>query len=157
MFWSCTITEYAKQMCKFSLLVFVHDWSHTCSSLAGLHKQMLALVAFIYLFIVLMLWHYCYSLCLLPVVTSCLCPSTNSSFTWALLSGGFCSLMCAWHFSGEQRCLNSELWHACAGPLVSLPAVGSRVIYFPQGHSEQVRRFYQFVPPIYVMFFKKIR
>jgi hypothetical protein len=39
---------------------------------------------------------------------------------------------------GEQRCLNSELWHACAGPLVSLPALGSRVIYFPQGHSEQV-------------------
>ncbi|GFY88828.1 auxin response factor 6 [Actinidia rufa] len=39
---------------------------------------------------------------------------------------------------GENRCLNSELWHACAGPLVSLPAVGSRVVYFPQGHSEQV-------------------
>ncbi|KAA8519434.1 hypothetical protein F0562_013691 [Nyssa sinensis] len=39
---------------------------------------------------------------------------------------------------GERRCLNSELWHACAGPLVSLPAVGSRVVYFPQGHSEQV-------------------
>jgi len=39
---------------------------------------------------------------------------------------------------GEQRVLNSELWHACAGPLVSLPAVGSRVVYFPQGHSEQV-------------------
>ncbi|KAJ6797628.1 auxin response factor 17 isoform X1 [Iris pallida] len=39
---------------------------------------------------------------------------------------------------GEQRCLNSELWHACAGPLVSLPALGSRVVYFPQGHSEQV-------------------
>ncbi|XP_038970501.1 auxin response factor 6-like [Phoenix dactylifera] len=39
---------------------------------------------------------------------------------------------------GEQKCLNSELWHACAGPLVSLPAVGSRVVYFPQGHSEQV-------------------
>ncbi|WOL17788.1 auxin response factor 17 [Canna indica] len=38
----------------------------------------------------------------------------------------------------ESRCLNSELWHACAGPLVSLPAVGSRVVYFPQGHSEQV-------------------
>ncbi|XXG68351.1 hypothetical protein AAC387_Pa06g1458 [Persea americana] len=41
-------------------------------------------------------------------------------------------------FTGEKRCLNSELWHACAGPLVSLPAVGSRVVYFPQGHSEQV-------------------
>ncbi|XP_043806870.1 auxin response factor 6 isoform X2 [Manihot esculenta] len=39
---------------------------------------------------------------------------------------------------GEKRVLNSELWHACAGPLVSLPAVGNRVVYFPQGHSEQV-------------------
>ncbi|KAI4378376.1 hypothetical protein MLD38_015863 [Melastoma candidum] len=39
---------------------------------------------------------------------------------------------------GEKKCLNSELWHACAGPLVSLPSLGSRVVYFPQGHSEQV-------------------
>ncbi|KAI5589611.1 hypothetical protein BDE02_05G174400 [Populus trichocarpa] len=39
---------------------------------------------------------------------------------------------------GDKKCLNSELWHACAGPLVSLPHVGSRVVYFPQGHSEQV-------------------
>ncbi|KAB5521177.1 hypothetical protein DKX38_025496 [Salix brachista] len=39
---------------------------------------------------------------------------------------------------GERRVLNSELWHACAGPLVSLPAVGGRAVYFPQGHSEQV-------------------
>ncbi|PKI34098.1 hypothetical protein CRG98_045555 [Punica granatum] len=39
---------------------------------------------------------------------------------------------------GEKKCLNSELWHACAGPLVSLPSVGTRVVYFPQGHSEQV-------------------
>ncbi|KAI3712750.1 hypothetical protein L1987_71315 [Smallanthus sonchifolius] len=39
---------------------------------------------------------------------------------------------------GEKKCLNSELWHACAGPLVSLPTAGGRVIYFPQGHSEQV-------------------
>ncbi|XP_021845299.1 auxin response factor 6 isoform X2 [Spinacia oleracea] len=39
---------------------------------------------------------------------------------------------------GEKKVLNSELWHACAGPLVSLPPVGSRVVYFPQGHSEQV-------------------
>ncbi|KAM3320893.1 auxin response factor 6 [Capsicum chacoense] len=39
---------------------------------------------------------------------------------------------------GEKKCLNSELWHACAGPLVSLPHEGSRVVYFPQGHSEQV-------------------
>ncbi|GMH10250.1 hypothetical protein Nepgr_012091 [Nepenthes gracilis] len=39
---------------------------------------------------------------------------------------------------GEKKCLNSELWHACAGPLVCLPTSGSRVVYFPQGHSEQV-------------------
>ncbi|CAN1199820.1 Auxin response factor 6 [Linum perenne] len=39
---------------------------------------------------------------------------------------------------GDSKCLNSELWHACAGPLVSLPNLGSRVVYFPQGHSEQV-------------------
>ncbi|KAI4363910.1 hypothetical protein MLD38_020071 [Melastoma candidum] len=39
---------------------------------------------------------------------------------------------------GEKKCLNSELWHACAGPLASLPTLGSRVVYFPQGHSEQV-------------------
>ncbi|KAG6579060.1 Auxin response factor 8, partial [Cucurbita argyrosperma subsp. sororia] len=41
------------------------------------------------------------------------------------------------HEGGEKKCLNSELWHACAGPLVSLPTAGTRVVYFPQGHSEQ--------------------
>ncbi|WCJ27108.1 Auxin response factor 3 [Euphorbia peplus] len=30
-----------------------------------------------------------------------------------------------------------ELWHACAGPLISLPKRGSLVVYFPQGHLEQ--------------------
>ncbi|GAB4852501.1 ADP-ribosylation factor, variant 2 [Ancistrocladus abbreviatus] len=39
---------------------------------------------------------------------------------------------------GVRKLINSELWHACAGPLVSLPQVGSLVYYFPQGHSEQV-------------------
>lgn len=38
-----------------------------------------------------------------------------------------------------KKSLNSELWHACAGPLVSLPNSGTRVLYFPQGHSEQVK------------------
>ncbi|KAH7523533.1 hypothetical protein FEM48_Zijuj06G0021400 [Ziziphus jujuba var. spinosa] len=40
--------------------------------------------------------------------------------------------------SGSRKAINSELWHACAGPLVCLPQVGSLVYYFPQGHSEQV-------------------
>lgn len=34
--------------------------------------------------------------------------------------------------------VNSELWQACAGPLVNLPLPGTHVVYFPQGHSEQV-------------------
>ncbi|XP_078171907.1 auxin response factor 7-like [Carex rostrata] len=35
--------------------------------------------------------------------------------------------------------LYSELWHACAGPLVRLPVPGDRVYYFPQGHMEQLK------------------
>lgn len=38
--------------------------------------------------------------------------------------------------SGDM--LYKELWHACAGPLVTLPRQGERVYYFPQGHMEQV-------------------
>ncbi|THU57602.1 hypothetical protein C4D60_Mb03t05240 [Musa balbisiana] len=39
---------------------------------------------------------------------------------------------------GERKTINPELWYACAGPLVTVPPVGSLVVYFPQGHSEQV-------------------
>ncbi|TKY44501.1 Auxin response factor 5 [Spatholobus suberectus] len=38
----------------------------------------------------------------------------------------------------EKKIINPELWQACAGPLVNLPPSGTHVIYFPQGHSEQV-------------------
>lgn len=31
-----------------------------------------------------------------------------------------------------------ELWHACAGPLISLPKKGNAVVYFPQGHVEHL-------------------
>lgn len=34
--------------------------------------------------------------------------------------------------------LYEELWHACAGPLVTVPREGERVYYFPQGHMEQL-------------------
>ncbi|XP_022729004.1 auxin response factor 19-like isoform X1 [Durio zibethinus] len=37
-----------------------------------------------------------------------------------------------------EKSINPELWQACAGPLVNLPAAGTHVVYFPQGHSEQV-------------------
>ncbi|KAF2312802.1 hypothetical protein GH714_040502 [Hevea brasiliensis] len=36
-----------------------------------------------------------------------------------------------------ETALYTELWHACAGPLVTVPREGERVFYFPQGHIEQ--------------------
>ncbi|CAI0548053.1 unnamed protein product [Linum tenue] len=37
-----------------------------------------------------------------------------------------------------EAALYKELWHACAGPLVTVPRKGELVFYFPQGHIEQV-------------------
>lgn len=37
-----------------------------------------------------------------------------------------------------EAALYRELWHACAGPLVTVPREGEKVFYFPQGHIEQV-------------------
>ncbi|BAF28351.1 auxin response factor 23 isoform 1 [Oryza sativa Japonica Group] len=39
---------------------------------------------------------------------------------------------------GGEDALFTELWSACAGPLVTVPRVGEKVFYFPQGHIEQV-------------------
>ncbi|KMZ69949.1 Auxin response factor 18 [Zostera marina] len=36
----------------------------------------------------------------------------------------------------EKQVLDARLWHACAGGLVQIPPVNSRVCYFPQGHAE---------------------
>lgn len=35
-----------------------------------------------------------------------------------------------------MKSLDSELWHACAGSMVQMPPVNSKVFYFPQGHAE---------------------
>lgn len=45
-----------------------------------------------------------------------------------VVSGGSTPVVC---------CL--ELWHACAGPLISLPKKGNAVVYCPQGHLEQLQ------------------
>ncbi|KAL6982310.1 hypothetical protein U1Q18_048638 [Sarracenia purpurea var. burkii] len=37
-----------------------------------------------------------------------------------------------------ETALYTELWRACAGPLVTVPRQDERVFYFPQGHIEQV-------------------
>ncbi|CAN4100881.1 unnamed protein product [Withania somnifera] len=38
----------------------------------------------------------------------------------------------------EEKCLDSELWHACAGSMVQIPSANSKVYYFPQGHAEHI-------------------
>ncbi|KAK4358719.1 hypothetical protein RND71_020948 [Anisodus tanguticus] len=35
-----------------------------------------------------------------------------------------------------EKCVDSELWHACAGGMVQIPLVNFKVYYFPQGHAE---------------------
>ncbi|KAJ8572671.1 hypothetical protein K7X08_009182 [Anisodus acutangulus] len=49
------------------------------------------------------------------------------------------------HFGGgvhqgasPNDALYKELWHACAGPLATVPHQEERVYYFPQGHMEQL-------------------
>ncbi|KAF5747880.1 Auxin response factor 19 [Tripterygium wilfordii] len=37
---------------------------------------------------------------------------------------------------GADKCLDSQVWHACAGGMVQMPAVNAKVFYFPQGHAE---------------------
>ncbi|KAA8550424.1 hypothetical protein F0562_002108 [Nyssa sinensis] len=39
-----------------------------------------------------------------------------------------------------------ELWHACAGPLTTMPKKGNVVVYFPQGHLEQAAASSPFPP-----------
>lgn len=35
-----------------------------------------------------------------------------------------------------ENCLDSQLWHACAGGMVQMPKINAAVYYFPQGHAE---------------------
>ncbi|XP_014518437.1 auxin response factor 10-like [Vigna radiata var. radiata] len=35
-----------------------------------------------------------------------------------------------------EKVLDPQLWHACAGGMVQMPKVNSKVFYFPQGHAE---------------------
>ncbi|XP_021297666.1 auxin response factor 2-like [Herrania umbratica] len=41
----------------------------------------------------------------------------------------------------SETALYEALWHACSGPLVTVPRAGERAFYFPQGHLEQVEAF----------------
>ncbi|KAH1104484.1 hypothetical protein GYH30_038075 [Glycine max] len=38
-----------------------------------------------------------------------------------------------------DKSLDPQLWHACAGGMVQMPPVNSKVFYFPQGHAEHAQ------------------
>ncbi|GMJ01106.1 auxin response factor 1 [Hibiscus trionum] len=42
---------------------------------------------------------------------------------------------------GESHDMYTKLWYACAGPSVYVPRTGEKVLYFPQGHMEQVEAY----------------
>ncbi|XP_058094485.1 auxin response factor 18-like [Magnolia sinica] len=54
-----------------------------------------------------------------------------------------------------EKCLDSQLWHACAGGMVQMPPVNSKVFYFPQGHAEHAQGIVDFANcprvPAYVL------
>ncbi|KAL0403479.1 UNVERIFIED_CONTAM: Auxin response factor 18 [Sesamum radiatum] len=39
-----------------------------------------------------------------------------------------------------EKCLDPQLWHACAGGMAQIPPINSEVYYFPQGHSEHANK-----------------
>ncbi|TKY62150.1 Auxin response factor 18 [Spatholobus suberectus] len=52
-----------------------------------------------------------------------------------------------------EKCLDPQLWHACAGGMVQMPVVNAKVFYFPQGHAEHACgpvdfRAYPKIPPL---------
>ncbi|XP_054815537.1 auxin response factor 18-like isoform X3 [Prosopis cineraria] len=47
-----------------------------------------------------------------------------------------------------EKNLDPQLWHACAGSMVQMPPVNSRVFYFPQGHAEHAQANLNFPPSL---------
>ncbi|XP_050368028.1 auxin response factor 18 [Argentina anserina] len=52
-----------------------------------------------------------------------------------------------------EKTLDPQLWHACAGGMVQMPPVNSKVFYFPQGHAEHAQTHVEFpatgrIPPL---------
>lgn len=85
----------------------------------------------------------------------------NTLYIWLL---SFCcsSINLTWSYYAvaQNDALFKELWHACAGPLVTVPREGERVYYFLQGHMEQVWRllfllFFLFFLSLSVIFLPK--
>ncbi|KAL5565704.1 hypothetical protein UlMin_028868 [Ulmus minor] len=54
-----------------------------------------------------------------------------------------------------EKSVDSQLWQACAGGMVNIPPVSSKVFYFPQGHAEHAQAHVEFAVslriPAYVL------
>ncbi|KAG6507276.1 hypothetical protein ZIOFF_032618 [Zingiber officinale] len=52
----------------------------------------------------------------------------------------------------RDKCVDPKLWCACAGAMVQMPTVNSKVYYFPQGHAEHAQGVVDFgtslIPPL---------
>ncbi|PIA35078.1 hypothetical protein AQUCO_03600025v1 [Aquilegia coerulea] len=81
-------------------------------------------------------------------------PSSSSTSSTASLVSASTTTVASALSSSSSSDVSLELWHACAGPLISLPKKGSIVVYFPQGHLEQISdypaaKFYDLPPQIF--------
>ncbi|XP_031505175.1 auxin response factor 10-like [Nymphaea colorata] len=47
-----------------------------------------------------------------------------------------------------ERCLDPQLWHACAGGMVQMHKVNTKVYYFPQGHAEHAGGSFELPPSL---------
>ncbi|GFS35526.1 auxin response factor 16 [Actinidia rufa] len=52
-----------------------------------------------------------------------------------------------------EKCLDSQLWYACAGGMVQIPPINTKIFYFPQGHAEHAHEKVDFgnfprIPPL---------
>ncbi|KAK9280573.1 hypothetical protein L1049_014266 [Liquidambar formosana] len=72
--------------------------------------------------------------------------SNKSGCAWCLSSSSSSSCSSNSSSSPVTSSIYLELWHACAGPLTSLPKKGNVVVYFPQGHLEQAASSTPFSP-----------
>ncbi|CAM8985883.1 unnamed protein product [Rhodiola kirilowii] len=74
-----------------------------------------------------------------PSVATTLSSSAGSASSSSVSSGSASPLVASTGLlsgGGLSSSVCLELWHACAGRLISLPKRGSCVVYFPQGHLE---------------------
>ncbi|KAA8544017.1 hypothetical protein F0562_021806 [Nyssa sinensis] len=65
------------------------------------------------------------------------CDKGGGGCVWCCLSSSTSSCSSNSSSSPASSSIYMELWHACAGPLTTLPKKGNVVVYFPQGHLEQ--------------------